>query len=57
MPLFLSTGTQVGMNGNIFFRRLLMRPPPSVPAVDSVPAPPGLPERDGEGIPRRLPER
>jgi hypothetical protein len=57
MPLFLSTGTQVGMNGNIFLRCLLMRPPPSVPAVDSVPAPPGLPERDGEGIPRRLPER
>jgi hypothetical protein len=57
MPLFLSTGTQLGINGNLFLRRLLMRPPASVPAVDRAPAPPGLPERDREGIPRRLPER
>lgn len=27
VPVFLSTGTQVGMNSNILIRRLLMRPP------------------------------
>ncbi|MGD9029514.1 MAG: hypothetical protein PVG25_06845 [Anaerolineae bacterium] len=42
MPMFLSTGTQVGMNGNIFLRRLMMKPPPSVDAME--PGRLGLPE-------------
>lgn len=55
MPVFLSTGTQVGMNGNIFLRRLMMRPPPSVPAVDRARI--GLPERGKKATPPGLPER
>ena len=39
MPLFVSTGTQVGMQGNILVRRLLMRPPSL--GVEAL----GLPER------------
>jgi len=35
-PMFLSTGTQVGINGSMLVRRLRMRPPP---------LPPTLPER------------
>jgi len=69
MPLFLSTGTQVGMNGNVFLRRLMMQPPPPVPSVDrarpglperagtAAQAPPGLPERDRKATPPGLPER
>ena len=56
MPLFLSTGTQVGMNGNVFLRRLMMRPPPPVPSVDRARL--GLPERVGASLPpSSLPER
>jgi hypothetical protein len=69
VPLFLSTGTQVGMNGNVFLRRLMMRPPPPVPSVDRArlglpervgapaPAPPGLSEGGREATPPGLPER
>ena len=69
MPVFLSTGTQVGMNGNVFLRRLMMQPPPPVPSVDrarpglperagtAAQAPPGLPERDRKATPPGLPER
>jgi len=69
VPVCLSTGTQVGMNGNVFLRRLMMRPPPPVPSVDrarlglperagaAAPAPPGLPERGREATPPGLPER
>ena len=69
MPLFLSTGTQVGMNGNVFLRRLMMQPPLPVPSVDrarpglperagtAAQAPPGLPERDRKATPPGLPER
>ena len=69
VPVFLSTGTQVGMNGNVFLRRLMMRPPPPVPSVDRArpglpervgapaPASPGLPERGREATPPGLPER
>lgn len=55
MPVFLSTGTQVGMNGNVFLRRLMMQPPPPVPSVDR--ARPGLPEQAGGSPPPTLPER
>ena len=55
MPVFLSTGTQVGMNGNVFLRRLMMRPPPPIPSVDR--ARPGLPERAGASSSLPLPER
>jgi hypothetical protein len=56
MPVFLSTGTQVGMNGNVFLRRLMMQPPPPVPSVDR--ARPGLPERArASSPPPTLPER
>ena len=55
MPLFLSTGTQVGMNGNVFLRRLMMRPPPPVSSVDRARL--GLPERaGGSALPPSLPE-
>lgn len=69
VPLFLSTGTQVGMNGNVFLRRLMMQPPPPVSSVDrarpglperagtAAPAPPGLPERGRKATPPGLPER
>jgi hypothetical protein len=30
-PMFLSTGTQVGINGSMLLRRLRMRPPPAPP--------------------------
>jgi hypothetical protein len=70
MPVFLSTGTQVGMNGNVFLRRLMMQPSLPVPSVDrarlelperagaSAP-PPTLPERAGAAAPTPpgLPER
>jgi hypothetical protein len=56
LPMFLSTGTQVGMNGTIFLRRLMMQPAPEIPSVGGgraklpVPArtasPPTLPERE-----------
>ena len=55
MPVFLSTGTQAGMNGNIFLRRLMMRPPPSVPSIDRTRL--GLPERGKKATPPGLPER
>ncbi len=56
MPVFLSTGTQVGMNANIFLRRLMMRPPLPIPSVDR--ARPGLPERArASSPPPSLPER
>jgi hypothetical protein len=69
VPMFLSTGTQVGMNGNVFLRRLMMRSPPPVPSVERArpglpervvapaPAPPGLPEGGREATPPGLPER
>jgi len=70
VPVFLSTGTQVGMNGNVFLRRLMMRPPPPIPSVDRArpelpervrasPPPPSLPERVGAPAPAApgLPER
>lgn len=46
IPLFLSTGIQVGMNGNVLIRRLMMQPPPpdlSTQAVAALPL--SLPER------------
>jgi hypothetical protein len=55
IPLLLSTGTQVGMNGNVFLRRLMMPPPPPVPLVNH--ARPGLPEPAGVSSPPPLPER
>ncbi len=55
MPLFLSTGTQVGMNANIFLRRLMMRPPPPTPYINRVRS--GPPERARISPPPSLPER
>jgi hypothetical protein len=55
IPVFLSTGTQVGMNANIFLRRLTMRPPAPVPSAGRVQ--PGLPEQVGPPSPPTPPER
>ena len=41
MPLLLSTGTQVGISGNLFLRRVLMRSP--APGTTSKRPPPDLP--------------
>jgi hypothetical protein len=56
LPLFLSTGTQVGINANLFLRRLVMQPPPAAASIDV--ARPGLPERGkpGMGLPETIPE-
>jgi hypothetical protein len=53
IPVFFSTGTQVGLNGNLFLRLLMMPPPPPVPVVEH--APPTLPEwrRLDLGLPER----
>ena len=51
IPMFLTTGTQVGMNANIAIRRLMMRHPAARTPVGlperSKPASLGLPERHG----------
>jgi hypothetical protein len=47
LPLFLNTGTQVGINANIFLRRLFMAP--SEQAASTSVAHLGLPERSGSG--------
>jgi hypothetical protein len=59
LPLVLTTGTQVGLEGNIFLRRLMMRtPPPAAGGSGSgVRAPAGLPEREHGVRPSGLPER
>lgn len=56
IPAFLSTGTQVGMNGNIFVRRLMMAPPSPAAATESARL--GLPEQGrSRSRPSSLPER
>ena len=44
LPLFLSTGTQVGINANLFLRRLVVQPPLEVAPADVAQL--GLPERE-----------
>jgi hypothetical protein len=53
LPLFLNTGTQVGINANIFLRRLFMAPSGVSSSINV--APPGRPERHVAGL--RPPER
>lgn len=55
LPLFLSTGTQVGIDGNIFLRRLFMRRPPEAVPIDVARL--GLPERGNDATSPGLPER
>lgn len=55
LPLFLSTGTQVGMNGNIFLRCLMMQPAPDIPSAGGGRA--EQPARAGAAPPATLPER
>ncbi len=52
LPLFLNTGTQVGINANIFLRRLVMQPHQEAAPIDVARL--GLPERGKPTM--RLPE-
>lgn len=56
LPLFLSTGTQVGINANLFLRRLVMEPLEEVTPIDVNQL--GLPERGkpDTGRPETTPE-
>lgn len=56
LPLFLNTGTQVGINANIFLRRLIMQPSPEAAPTDLARV--GLPEqgKSSTGLPETLPE-
>jgi len=64
IPLFFSTGTQVGLNANIFFRRLLLQskaPTPQVQMTDEGAFPETSSQEASEinvaqGPPSRLPE-
>ena len=64
LPIFFSTGAQVGVNGNLFLFRLAFKPistqaPPSLPeSRQGTVFPPGRPERYKEAHPpESLPER
>jgi hypothetical protein len=56
LPLFLNTGTQVGINANIFLRRLVMQPSQEAAPVDLARV--GLPEqgKPSTGLPETPPE-
>lgn len=53
LPLVLTTGTRVGLEGNIFLRRLMMRTPSSTAGGSGS----GMPERERSVRPSGLPER